>query len=134
MTIVTVTDRFDHPVEKVWPVISNFDIGALMGMAVELVGDGGMGTDRRIDTGAGVIVERLTWLDEATHTFSYTITEGDTLPFERYVSSVRLTPDGNATDIEWIGRFEPTIAEEKAAKVARNVYAGMIGAVKKALG
>lgn len=135
MTIVTVNGRIDHPVEKVWPVLADFGgITQLMGgdAPCELVGDGGIGTDRHVTAPNGVVVERLTWLDEATYTFSYTITEGP-VPFERYVSTVRLTPDGNVTDVEWVGRCQPTIAEEKVERMLRNLYTSLIDGAQKAL-
>ena len=47
----------------------------------------------------------ITWLDDAAHSFSYTIITAP-LPFRRYVATVKLTGRGNQTDIEWQGNFD----------------------------
>lgn len=135
MTTVTVTDTFDHPAEKVWPIVSDFGgihkyMRGLDGTRVE---GSGLGQDRFLPMAGGEVVERLTWCDADAYAFSYTILSGP-LPFDRYVATVKLTPKGTSCDIEWQGNFEPKDgAEEEATKLANAIYSGGIKGYKKAL-
>lgn len=135
MTTVTVTDTFDHPVDKVWPLVSDFGgIHKYMrGMPETQVEGSGLGQDRVIDLPQGQVVERLTWLDNAAHSFSYTIITAP-LPFRRYVATVKLTARGNQTDIEWQGNFDVEgVSVEDGEAMARGIYSGGIKGYKKAL-
>lgn len=135
MTTVTVTDTFDHPADKVWPLLSDFGgIHKYMrGMPETQVAGSGIGQDRIIELPAGQVVERLTWLDDANYAFSYTILTAP-LPFERYVATVKLTPRGDQCDIEWEGNFDVNgVPEEEGAAMARGIYTGGIKGYKKAL-
>ena len=135
MTTVTVTDTFDHPVDKVWPAVSDFGgIHKYMrGMEPAEVKGEGIGQDRALAMPVGTVVERLTWLDPAATAFSYTILSGP-LPFDRYVATVKLTARGDKTDIEWQGNFEVIgIPEDEGAKMADGIYAGAIKGYKKFL-
>lgn len=126
MTTVTVQQRFDHPIEKVWPVVSDFGGIGKYGRGIECTAVGeGLGSDRSIVMGGATIVERLTWLDDEQHDLSYTILEAGPLPFDRYVASIRLTEDGDGTLAVWQGTFEPRgVSEEEASKIANGIYTG----------
>lgn len=135
MTKVTVTDTIDAPAAKVWPVISDFGgIDKIMRGIEGFRTEGqGIGMDRFIAMGGGEVVERLTWLDDEAHSFSYTILSGP-LPFERYVATVRLTDLGASTGVVWEGNFTPAGAsEEETVQMANGIYAGAIKAVKRAV-
>jgi len=135
MTTVSVTDTFDAPVERVWPHVSAFgEIDKYMrGIdSLRVVGKG-LGTDRVIGTPGGEIVERLTWLDDDAHHLSYTIVSGP-IPVERYVATVKLSPQCERCGIEWVGCFEPTgMSAEEAEKNFSGVYGAIIKGVKRAL-
>lgn len=135
MSTVTVNDTFDHPADKVWPIVSDFGgIHKYMrGLEMADVRGSGLGQDRALVMGPDTIVERLTWLDPQAMAYSYTIVSGP-LPFERYVSTVKLTADGDRTHIEWQGNFEPAgVSEEEASKMVNGIYTGGIKGFKKAL-
>jgi hypothetical protein len=135
MTTVTVTDTFDHPAERVWPVVSDFGgIHKYMrGMEPAVVHGSGLGQDRILAMAGGEIVERLTWLDADAMAFSYTIISGP-LPLARYVATVKLTANGDTTDIEWQGNFEPDgIPEAEGEAMANGIYTGAIKGFKKHL-
>jgi NADPH:quinone reductase len=135
MTTVTVTDTFDHPADKVWPLVSDFGgIHKYMrGMPETKVTGSGLGQDRIIALPAGEVVERLTWLDDANYAFSYTILTAP-LPFERYVATVKLTPRGDSCDIEWQGNFDVVgVPEDEGKAMAHGIYSGGIKGYKKAL-
>jgi Polyketide cyclase / dehydrase and lipid transport len=136
MTTVTVTDTFDHPAATVWPVVSDFGgIHKYMrGMEPPTVEGTGLGQDRVITMGGGAVVERLTWCDPDAMAFSYTILSSP-LPFTRYVATVKLSPQGDRTGIEWQGNFEPDgVSEEEASTMAHGIYTGAIKGFKKHLG
>lgn len=136
MTTVTVTDTFDHPASKVWPMVSDFGgIHKYMrGMDVppEVRGSG-LGADRVIALPNGAVVERLTWLDPEAMAFSYTIIASP-LPFDRYVATVKLSDQGDKTGIVWEGNFQADgVSEEDASTMANKIYTGAIKGFKKAL-
>ena len=135
MTTVTVQERFDQPIDEVWPVVSDFGGISKYFKGIECTSEGtGLGSDRFIAMGGGTVVERLTWLDDDDHSLSYTILSGP-LPFARYVASIRLSPDGSGTLATWQGTFEPAgVSEEEAAKVANGIYSGGLKAYKAAVG
>ncbi|MEA3218211.1 MAG: hypothetical protein QOJ19_4367 [Acidimicrobiia bacterium] len=135
MTSVTVTDTFDAPIERVWPLVADFaGLGKYVRSLQNCVADGeGIGMDRIIGTGDAQIVERLTWLDSDRHALSYTIVSGET-PMRRYVSTVELTPQGQQTGITWTGHFEPNgVGEDEAKKVPQGIYNALIKGYKRAL-
>jgi uncharacterized protein YndB with AHSA1/START domain len=135
MTTVTVTDTFDAPAERVWPMISDFGgIEKYMRGIDSLRMEGeGLGADRVIGLAGGVVVERLTWLDPEALAYSYTIISGP-IPVDRYVATVKLTPEGQRCAIEWTGHFEPDgVTLEEAQKFVRGIYTGGIKGYKKAL-
>ena len=135
MTIVTVTDTFDHPADKVWPAVSDFG-GVqkyMRGITEARVEGDSLGMDRILSTAGGEVVERLTWLDEAAMAFSYTIISSP-LPVERYVATIKLSPAGDRCAIEWQGNFEPAgVSEEEATALVTGIYTGGIKGYKKAL-
>lgn len=133
MTTVTVTDSFDLPADKVWAAVSDF--GGIhkyaRGMDETRVEGSGLGMDRFIELPSGTIAERLTWCDEATRSLSYTILSGP-LPVQRYVATVRLTPQGDGCSITWEGTFEPNgVSEEEARTLVTGIYTGAIKGYKK---
>jgi hypothetical protein len=136
MTSVTVTDTIDAPVDKVWKLVSDFGgIDKFMRGIDECRLEGsGLGSDRHISTGGGTIVERLTWFDPDAHALSYTILSGP-LPVQRYLSTLRLSSEGQRTGIEWTGHFEPAAgtSEDEARKLVESIYTGGIKGYKAAV-
>lgn len=135
MTTVTVTDTFDHPASEVWAAISDFGSihRALRGVGPANIVGSGIGMDRVFPTPGGDIVERLTWWDPATMFHSYTIVSSP-LPLAQYVATVRLTPEGERTHVEWQGNFEAVgQTEEEAITWATKTYRGLIKGYKRVL-
>lgn len=133
MTTVTVTDTFDLSADRVWAAISDF--GGMhkyaKGMEAPGVEGEGIGMERAITMPAGTIVERLTWLDPASRSLSYTIVSGP-LPFHRYVATMKVTPQGDGCSVEWEGNFEPKgVSEDEARTLAHGIYSGGLRGYKK---
>lgn len=107
------------PIDTVWPVVRLFDglptWHPVIAESSLLEGrEGEVGAVRRLVTGdGGVVVERLLILDDADHTFTYTILES---PFavRRYVSTLRLAPvtETGETFAEWSAEFDSEAADE----------------------
>jgi hypothetical protein len=136
MVTVTVTDTFEHPVDAVWPVVSDFGgIHKYMrGLEEARVTGDGVGSERALAMAGGEVVERLTWLDHDHRSFSYTIITSP-LPVDRYVAAVRLTPDGDRCHITWEGNFEADgVSDDEARTLVTGIYTGGIKGYKKALG
>jgi hypothetical protein len=136
MTKVTVTDTIDAPIEKVWEAVSDFGglTKYMRGIDECRLEGTGLGADRHISLAGGTIVERLTWFDPSAHALSYTILSGP-LPLQRYLSTMRLSPDGQRTGIEWEGNFEPAqgTSEDEARKLVESIYTGGIKGYKAAV-
>lgn len=135
MTTLTVTDTFDAPIDRVWPMVSDFGgISKYMRGIDSCEVDGeGLGSDRIIGTAGGQIVERLTWLDNDRHSLSYTIVSSP-LPLRRYVATIEISPEGERSNIAWTGHFEPEgVSLEDAKKLVESIYTGGIKGYKKAL-
>ena len=134
MTVVTVNYTFEAPASVGWPVISDFGgLEKLVRRIKSFRTEGeGLGIQRYIDMGDGDIVERLTWLDDATITFSFTMLTSP-LPISRHVSTVRLVSHRSVTDVEWRSSFVAPGADERDA--IDSVEAGHgIRSVKRAIG
>jgi hypothetical protein len=82
--------------------------------------------------GEGFVRERLLYLDDRSHAFSYEIIEG-TLPVRGYVAGVRLhrVTAGNRTFAEWWADFEVVDADREGmiAQIGNNVFAAGFRAV-----
>ena len=90
---------------------------------------------RTIVVGDGArLVEKLENLDDAAHTYSYSILEGP-LPVDDYLSTLSVEADGDGSMIHWEGRFVAKGApDEQAQEVIGGIYDLGLGALKKRFG
>lgn len=90
---------------------------------------------RTIVVGDGArLVEKLENLDDAAHTYSYSILEGP-LPVDDYLSTLSVEADGTGSMIRWTGRFVAKGAPDDQAKdVIGGIYDMGLAALKKRLG
>ena len=96
----------------------------------------GVGAVRTITMPGGLqLQERLESFDDAGRTLQYAIIGENPLPFTDYLSTIRLSEDGDGTSVEWSSTFEPKgIPEEQAGKIIEGIYTGGIAGMKSALG
>ena len=79
--------------------------------------------------GGGAIVERLESVDDANHTYTYTIRSGP-LPVTNYRSTISVSPDPKGSSIKWVGTYDAKGASDADAK---KVIDGIYEAGEKAL-
>jgi hypothetical protein len=79
--------------------------------------------------GGGEIVERLKSVDDANHTYTYTI-RSSPLPVTNYRSTINVSPDPKGSSIKWVGTYDAKGASHADAK---KVIDGIYEAGEKAL-
>ena len=73
--------------------------------------------------GGGTIVEALEKMDEAGHSYTYTILSGP-LPVANYHSTISVTADAGGSMLNWTGKYDAKGAPDAdAKKVIDGIYA-----------
>lgn len=91
---IAIDHELNHPMEAVWAVLSNFgDLSWSPDVTVDRVEGEGVGMIRHVSAvrGDGTAVERLDSLDEATHSYAYSIVGKSPLPMADYHAEIRMT-------------------------------------------
>jgi Polyketide cyclase / dehydrase and lipid transport len=74
--------------------------------------------------GGGTLVEGLESVDDANHTYTYTILSGP-LPVANYHSTISVSPDPKGSSLKWIGKYDAKGASDAdAKKVIDGIYEG----------
>ena len=138
MASVKVTDRIDASADEVWALVRDFGGIQKYAAGVEscTVEGEGIGAVRTIGMPGGFsLQERLEAFDDPGRTLQYAIIGDTPLPFTDYLSTIRLSEDGDGTAIEWSSTFEPTgVPAEQAGQIIEGIYTGGIAGLKSALG
>jgi hypothetical protein len=73
--------------------------------------------------GGGTIVERLLKWDADGKSYTYTIVSSP-LPVKNYVSTIKVVPDGNGSDVIWTGKYKAVkgTSDADAKKVIDGIY------------
>ncbi|HZZ23290.1 MAG TPA: SRPBCC family protein [Roseiarcus sp.] len=72
--------------------------------------------------GGGTIVEGLESVDNANHTYTYTILSGP-LPVTNYHSTISVSPDPKGSSLNWVGKYDAKGASDAdAKKVIDGIY------------
>jgi len=111
MKTITVERIINAPLEKVWPIASNFtkSPGPSISVVVEKEGDPklyGVGAERTITFKKGRVYERLETINPPND-FTYKIISG--APVKSYLGRAEFKSRGDATMIKWSGTFTPKI-------------------------
>lgn len=124
--------------DAVWAVAGDFaGIGAWHPDVAKATGTGGNASGgRRTLTlkNGGTLEEGLDEWDAAKRTYSYRLGDADlkALPISSYSATLTVTPDGEGSKVEWVGRFyrgdtgnePPEELSDAAGKAAMNSYFG----------
>jgi mxaD protein len=124
--------------EAVWTVLGDFaGIGRWHPAVAAAEGTGGnaAGGRRRVSLKAGgTLDEGLDEWNATTHSYSYRLVEPDlkALPVSSYSATLIVTPDGEGTKVEWLGRFyrgdtgnePPDALSDEAGRAAMTRYFG----------
>ena len=130
------------PIDTVWPLVRPFNglpawHPVIAESSLQSGAEGEVGAVRRlVTTDGGVVVERLLTLDDADHTFTYTILES---PFavRRYVSTLRLAPitATGETFAEWQAEYDSEGSDETdlTSLFADGVFGGGLSGLQEHL-
>jgi hypothetical protein len=125
---VTMTSSMSP--EALWKKIGDFCGIASWHPAIEKCVLSADGKQRTLSVkGGGTIVETLENLDNANHTYSYTITSGP-LPVANYHSTISVAADPTGSSLKWVGKYDAKGASDAEAK---KVIDGIYEAGEKAL-
>ncbi|KAL9656221.1 hypothetical protein ABK040_007837 [Willaertia magna] len=126
--------------DEVWKIVGSFNNlpawhSEIKGSIIEdNQSDNKIGCIRNLTLtqGGESVREKLLAFDELNHSYTYTILSG--LPFENYISTLRLLPitESNQTFVDWKTEFY-CIPEEKeqCTAIAKGVYTSGIASLKK---
>lgn len=140
MATTTASKTVNRPSEHVWDVLVNHEGMSSWGpgISVSLQTEGspernGLGAVRRISAPgpAPAIVEEVVAF-EPTRTFGYRALSG--VPFKNYGGTVTLTPQGEATRIDYAITLDervPVLEKAAAALVARVLLTALVRASKR---
>ena len=138
MAKVSVKREFDHPVEKVWGLVSDFgDISWMpAGTECRLEGEG-PGMIRHIAVGNATLPETLESVDDATRTLIYTIPGELPFPASNYRSTMVVREvvreRGPGSELEWSCTFDPKGDPAQSQATMEGLYGTLIGWVSDAL-
>jgi len=132
----TVKESIAAPADELWKLVADFGNTSWMpggGGSVEVEGSG-PGMARIISAGDRKIREVLESCDGAARTLVYTIPEGVPFPVENYRSTMIVTGDDTASELEWSCTFEPAgITEAEAQAMIEGMYGTMVGWVRESV-
>ena len=133
------TIEINAPVAQVWDTIRDFhDMSWASGVITEVRKVGEKNGD---EIGAKRVLndafhETLIKLDSEGHTFSYTIDDGpepiSSTSVKNYVGTVKVTPAGNGTLVEWGSSFD-SAQENEVADFCNPIYTALLSALKETL-
>ena len=139
MSNLTNTIEIQAQVSKVWETIRDFhDMSWAPGVITEVKK---VGEKNGSEIGAQRILndtfhETLIKLDSDGHTFSYTIDDGpdpvSSTSVENYVSTVKLTPTGDKSLVEWSASFD-SARDNEVEDFCNPIYRALLSALKETL-
>lgn len=134
MATVSVTRELDHPVDKVWGLVSDFANISWMPEGTECRVEGeGPGMIRHIAAGPSTLPETLESVDDATRTLIYTIPGELPFPASDYRSTMVVRENGSGSELAWSCSYEPKGDAAQAQVVMEGLYGTLIGWVADAL-
>ncbi|MBB4633028.1 SRPBCC family protein [Sphingosinicella soli] len=106
--------------DTVWGLIGDLRSMAIMEGVVERLevdGDGEGAIRRLFLPGGAVVTEAIVRYNRAARSYTYRIIARGPLPFDNYVGTASVTPDGDACVLTWEARADPLIepADVRAA-------------------
>jgi Polyketide cyclase / dehydrase and lipid transport len=129
MAETRVTRTIDVSPDALWGCVRAFDDVPWIpgGESVRIHGEG-VGRMRIFDYPNRRICERLTSLDDATRTLTYTIPEGIPFPVTTYEGTLSVSDDAGRGRLTWSCRFEPEdgASEGEIAAGMQRAYGAMV--------
>jgi len=137
MGSVKVVDSVAASADRVWALLRDF--GGIHRFArgiesCEVQGEG-VGAVRTLGMQGGLrIQERLEAFDDAGRSLSYAIIGANPLPFDRYLSTVKVVEEPGGCSVEWSGSYDAKGPEADVSRMVEGIYRGGIKGIKRALG
>lgn len=134
-TKVSLSTTLAVSADQVWKVIGGFNALPEWHPAIKESKLDAGGRVRMLDlAGGGSITEKLETFDDKKHAYSYSIMHGP-LPVSNYVSTLKVSEDGQGSTIEWSSEFSPAGASEmEARKAVEGIYQAGLENLKKMFG
>lgn len=136
MAEARISRALDTTPEALWRCVRAFgDLRWLPGDTNVTIRGEGVGQVRVIERPWGTVHERLTSLDDATRTLTYTVDEGMPLPVTDYEATIVVSDDAGKGRLTWACRFEPDdgMSEDEIAEDLQTRYGAAIGAIERYL-
>lgn len=129
---VSESVTLDAPVSKVWAVVGDFSsLGWHPAVKSTTASNGNEpGSERRIDLGGPVLVEKLVGRNDQRKSLTYTILDNGTnqaiLPVKGYVSTIKVKWTDHGSTVVWSSTFDPAPGSDVAAArtAIQGVYRG----------
>jgi hypothetical protein len=137
MGSVKVVETVNASADRVWELFRDFGGITRFSQGIDscTVEGEGLGAVRTITMGGGLkLQERLEAFDDDGRTLSYAIIGDHPLPFDNYLSTIKVADQGDACTVEWSSTYDPKGAEDQASGLIQGIYKGGITGIKKALG
>ena len=136
MGSVKVVENVSASADQVWGLFRDFGGITRFSQGIEscTVEGEGVGAVRTIAMGALKLQERLEAFDDGGRTLSYAIIGDHPLPFDNYLSTIKVVAQGDACTVEWSSTYDPKGTEDQASGIIQGIYKGGIAGIKKALG
>ncbi len=118
MVEVQVKKEIAAGIEACWALFSKFgDLSWIDGdQQVEVIGEG-VGMIRRLTMpGMEPFDEVLLAMDDAAHSYTYSIPKCAIIPFDNYVAEVMLSGDANRCEVRWTSSFDEGGMDAEQAK------------------
>ncbi len=136
MTKIFMSTSLNVSADQVWKLIGGFNSLPDWHPAVEkseLTQDGQTRT-LTLAGGGGTIVEDLKNADDGARSCTYSIVEGP-LPVANYISTIKVSGEGESCTIDWSGEFDPAGAPESDARAAiEGIYQAGFDSLKERFG
>jgi Polyketide cyclase / dehydrase and lipid transport len=118
----SVTMTSSMSADDLWKKVGDFCGIANWHPAIEKCALSADGQERTLSLkGGGTVVERLEKLDNANHTYTYTIISG--LPAANYHSTISVLPDPKGSSVKWVGVYDAKgVSDAEAKKIFDGIY------------
>lgn len=135
MAGVKVVETVNASADRVWELFRDFGGISRISPGIQScsVEGQGLGAVRTLKMGGLELRERLEAFDDAGRSLSYAIIGDHPLPFDNYLSTVRVVDQGDACTVEWSSSYDPKGSEDQASGLIQGIYKGGIAGVRKAL-
>ncbi len=137
MGSVKVVETVNASADQVWELFRDFGGITRFSQGIDscTVEGEGLGAVRTITMGGGLkLQERLEAFDDGGRTLSYAIIGDHPLPFDNYLSTIKVVAQGDACTVEWSSTYDPKGTEDQASGLIQGIYKGGIAGIKKTLG